>query len=101
MNFQAMNFQVGDRVRCVSPRDDSDAVYEDTGTVKCILWTEEEGNGRSRLGVEWDLYNYGHDLDDQAPCKPGHGWFVYGDTLELIAPVIEDVDIDFGGGDIL
>lgn len=96
-----MEFHVGDRVLCISPEDDSDVVYQDTGTVWIAREYESEDGDELRVGVEWDNFCQGHALDDDNPCRHRHGWFVYARTLQLITPPMEDVDIDFNGGDIL
>lgn len=94
------NFQVGDRVKCISSEADSERVFGDSGTI-WVMGDYPLHSRNLRVCVEWDNFAHGHAIDSDNPCKKNHGWWVYARTLQLIAPVCPDVDINFTEDDIL
>lgn len=66
-------FHVGDRVVCLTERDDR-ICAGDTGTI-CELG----GWGDGWIGVAWDRYIGGHNCS--GACEEGCGWAVPSDIL--------------------
>lgn len=84
-----MQFQIGDRVRCVNEcPDDNDGIHiGDTGTV-CDI----DEVGRLSVGVSWDHeISLGHTC--KGGCAHGHGWYVNESDIELISEASPDVDM--------
>lgn len=86
-----MEFCVGDRVSLVVDHPDGKVSLHigDTGTVVKI----SRKNRGILLGVEWDEYIGGHDIDGRHSCKPGHGWNVFVEEVCLCENENEDYDM--------
>lgn len=71
-------FKVGDRVRCIKAHDGNNRIVGQKGTVRSVA------SSIDIVGVEFDNYVDGHRLLTPSLCKPGHGWNVAAEKLELI-----------------
>lgn len=75
-----MDFQVGDRVRCIkdSPEGNTEIYIGSEGTVIAML-----SGWKDYLKIQWDTpTGRGHDCDGL--CEWGHGWNVRRNYVELI-----------------
>lgn len=82
------DFYIGDRV--VLTKDDPDhngrIIIGMTGTVRDIH------RGTNRLGVDWDVYVCGHDLNGK--CESGHGWWVPKSCVGVVKELDADAPFD-------
>lgn len=88
------DFYVGARVAAAvnHPAGSRHIMEGMTGTVTLVY----DNVSVNPIGVCWDAYVDGHDLNDT--CKHGYGWFCRPGELTIIPPVEEEpitIDPDF------
>ena len=84
-----MQFQIGDRVRCVNewPDENDEINIGDTGTVCSV-----DDDGALSVGVSWDhAISLGHSC--KGNCAWGHGWYINESDIELISEAEPDADM--------
>ena len=96
--MKKVKLTVGQHVAYV--RDDSALVecpeykprYPTIGETGIIRGFKSHGEDNLVAAVEWDIGKpYRHDLWNEFPCAPRHGWYVEAGTLE---PAFASVDIN-------
>jgi Xrn1 SH3-like domain len=72
------SFKVTDRVRIIRQVD---TTYLNVGEIGTIVHIDDKG--WPPIGVVWEHpFNTAHDC--QGRCKPGYGWYVFPEDIELV-----------------
>ncbi len=82
-----MTYKPGDRVRWVLEYTGKSKNYIGlTGTVKQIIDT-------GQIGVAWDKYMEGHNLDyclnGKQYCEHGYGWYMWPHNIQKLEPEVD------------
>src|SRR5262249_44730518 len=72
--------RLGSRVRAVRTPDDAETTGPRAGDIGVVRVTPDDTH---RVGVEWERYIGGHDLENR--CPSGYGWWVDRPVIEIIS----------------